>query len=245
MFLFEGLLFEGLLFEGRPIGAIVLDIEGTTTDIAFVKNTLFPYAEQRLERFMADFAPTPEGQTILNQVRAEVDNANLSQADCVAQLLTWARADQKVTPLKAVQGLIWDEGYRTKAYYSHLYEDVAAHLRLWHRRGVPLYIYSSGSIGAQKLLFAHTIAGDLTPCLRGYFDTTTGPKLEAASYEKIAATLGMAAAELLFLSDHPGELAAARQAGWQVGAVQRPGTADFGDDLTVVSDFGQLPLTFS
>lgn len=234
-----------VLFEGRPIAAIVLDIEGTTTDIAFVKNTLFPYAEERLERFMADFAPTSAGQEILDQVRSEVGNPTLSQDQCVAQLLAWARADQKVTPLKAVQGLIWEEGYRTKAYYSHLYEDAAAHIRSWHRRGVPLYIYSSGSIGAQQLLFAHTIVGDITPCLRGYFDTTTGPKVEATSYEKIAASLGIAAAELLFLSDHSGELAAARQAGWQVGAVQRPGTADFDDDLTVVSDFGQLPLTFS
>ncbi|TVQ08919.1 MAG: acireductone synthase [Leptolyngbya sp. DLM2.Bin27] len=231
-----------VLFEGRPIGAIALDIEGTTTDIAFVKNTLFPYAEARLEAFMAEFGPTAEGRALLDQVRAEVGNPDLSQAACVAQLLAWAKADQKVTPLKAVQGLIWEEGYRDQAYRSHLYADAAAHIQAWHRQGVPLYIYSSGSIGAQKLLFAHTIAGDLTPCLSGYFDTTTGPKVAAASYTKIAETLGLSAAALLFLSDHPGELAAARQAGWQVCAVQRPGTPDFADDFRVVTDFGQLPL---
>ncbi|WOD39954.1 acireductone synthase [Nodosilinea sp. E11] len=234
-----------LLLEGRPIGAIVLDIEGTTTDIAFVKNTLFPYAEKRLEGFMAEFAPTAEGQAVLDQVRAEVGDPDLSQEACVAQLLAWAKADQKVTPLKAVQGLIWDEGYRDKAYYSHLYDDAAAYIQEWHRREVPLYIYSSGSIAAQKLLFAHTIKGDLTPCFRGYFDTTTGSKLEATSYQNIAETLGIVAAELLFLSDHPGELAAARQAGWQVCAVQRPGTPDFAESLRVVTDFSQLPLTFS
>lgn len=234
-----------LLFEERPLWAIVLDIEGTTTDIAFVKNTLFPYAEQRLEAFMAEVASTAEGQAILAQVRAEVGHADLSVDDCIAQLLAWAKADQKVTPLKAVQGMIWDEGYRTKAYYSHVYDDAAAHIQEWHRRGVPLYIYSSGSIAAQKLLFAHTIVGDLTPCFQGYFDTTTGAKVDATSYEKIAHTLGIAPEELLFLSDYLGELEAAQQAGWQVCAVQRPGTADFPSDLPSINHFGKLPITFS
>lgn len=234
-----------LLLEGRPLGAIVLDIEGTTTDIAFVKNTLFPYAEQRLEAFMTEVAPTAEGQAILAQVRAEVGDADLSVEGCIAQLLVWAKADQKVTPLKAVQGMIWDEGYRTKAYYSHIYDDAAAHIQEWHRRGVLLYIYSSGSIAAQKLLFAHTIVGDLTPCFHGYFDTTTGAKINAASYNKIASTLGIAPEELLFLSDHLGELEAAKQAGWQVCAVQRPGTPDFASDLLSIRYFGELPITFS
>lgn len=234
-----------LLLEERPLGAIVLDIEGTTTDIAFVKNTLFPYATERLEAFVAEIAPTAEGQAILAQVRAEVGDADLSVEDCIAQLLAWARADQKVTPLKAVQGMIWDEGYRTKAYYSHVYDDAAAHIQEWHRRGVPLYIYSSGSIAAQKLLFAHTIVGDLTPCFQGYFDTTTGAKVDATSYEKIADTLGIAAEELLFLSDHLGELEAAQQAGWQVRAVQRPGTSDFPSNLLSIRHFGELPITFS
>lgn len=232
------------LFNQQPLGAIVLDIEGTTTDIAFVKNTLFPYAEERLGAFMAELAPTPEGQAIVNQVRAEVGNADLSVDDCIDQLLAWARADQKVTPLKAVQGMIWEEGYRTKAYYSHVYADAAAHIQEWHRRGVPLHIYSSGSIAAQKLLFTHTTVGDLTPCFSGYFDTTTGPKVEAGSYQKIAESLGMSPTTLLFVSDHPGELAAAQEAGWQVCAVQRPGTPDFESDLPVVRHFGELLVSF-
>ncbi|MGB3309572.1 MAG: acireductone synthase [Nodosilinea sp.] len=233
------------LFDQRPLGAIVLDIEGTTTDIAFVKNTLFPYAEERLAAFMAELAPTAEGQDILAQVRAEVSDADLPVEGCIAQLLDWARADQKVTPLKAVQGMIWNEGYRTKAYYSHVYDDAAAHIQEWHRRGMPIYIYSSGSIAAQKLLFAHTTVGDLTPCFSGYFDTTTGPKVEASSYQNIAETLGMPPQNLLFLSDHPGELAAAQQAGWQTCAVQRPGTSDFAPDLPVVRHFGELPISLS
>jgi enolase-phosphatase E1 len=229
-------------YNGQPLGAIVLDIEGTTTDIAFVKETLFPYAEARLAAFMAELAPTPAGQEILCQVRAEVGDGALGEAACMAQLLSWAQADQKVTPLKAVQGMIWEEGYRTGAYQSHLYADAAEYLQDWHRQGIPLYIYSSGSIAAQKLLFAHTPWGDLTPCLSGYFDTTTGPKVEASSYTAIATTLDLTPGDLLFLSDHPGELAAARQAGWQVCAVQRPGTPDFAADLPVVRHFGELPL---
>ena len=112
----------------------------------------------------------------------------------------------------------------------------------WHRHGVPLYIYSSGSIAAQKLLFSHTTAGDLTPWFQGYFDTTTGPKVETESYRKISTTLEVPAEELLFLSDHPGELAAAQQAGWQVCAVQRPGTPKFPESLMVVEDFNRLPF---
>jgi enolase-phosphatase E1 len=234
-----------LLFDHQPIRAIVCDIEGTTTDIAFVKEVLFPYAEQRLESFMAEIADTPEGQAILEQVRTEVDDPHLTMAEATAQLMAWARADKKVTPLKAVQGMIWDEGYRTGAYTSHMYDDAVANLEKWHRHGVPLYIYSSGSIAAQKLLFSHTTAGDLTPWFQGYFDTTTGPKVETESYRKISTTLEVPAGELLFLSDHSGELAAARQAGWQVCAVQRPGTPKFPENLKVVEDFNQLPLTFS
>lgn len=233
-----------LLFNDQPIRAIVCDIEGTTTDIAFVKEVLFPYAEQRLADFMKEIAPSPEGEVILSQVRDVVGSPTLSLEEAIDQLLTWARADQKVTPLKALQGMIWEEGYRSGAYTSHLYEDAVACLRDWQQRGVALYIYSSGSIAAQKLLFAYTTAGDLTPWFRGYFDTTTGPKIEAASYETIAASLGISAAELLFLSDHPGELAAAQQAGWQACGVQRPGTADFVPGLPVVQRFDQLPLSW-
>lgn len=234
-----------LLYNHQPVGAIVTDIEGTTTDIAFVKNVLFPYAIARLEGFMQAIAPTPEGQAILTQVRTEVGQPTLTLEEAIAQLLAWAEADQKVTSLKAVQGLIWHEGYRTQAYTSHIYADAATCLRQWQRQGVPLYVYSSGSIAAQKLLFAHTTAGDLTPCFRGYFDTTTGAKVDPASYGKIAAALGLPAGELLFLSDHAGELAAAQQAGWSVCAVQRPGTPDFLAGPPVVQNFEQLPLTLA
>ncbi|MGF1571402.1 MAG: acireductone synthase [Nodosilinea sp.] len=232
-----------LLYDHRPLGAIVTDIEGTTTDIAFVKTVLFPYAEARLELCLRTIAPTTEGQSILAQVRAEVGRPTLSLDDSIAQLLTWARADQKVTPLKTLQGLIWEEGYRSGAYTSPIYADAATHLQAWHRQGVPLYVYSSGSVAAQKLLFAHTTVGDLTPCFQGYFDTTIGAKVTPDSYEKIATALALPPAEILFLSDHPGELAAAQQVGWQECAVQRPGTADFPAGQRVVQTFDQLPIT--
>jgi enolase-phosphatase E1 len=231
-----------LLFDRHPIHAIVCDIEGTTSDIAFVKTVLFPYAEARIEPMMRQVAETPVGQAILAQVRTTVEQPNLGLDDAIAQLLAWAKADQKVTPLKTLQGLIWEEGYRTGAYTSHVYDDAVEALQRWHHQGIPLYIYSSGSIAAQKLLFAHTTAGDLTPCFQGYFDTTTGPKVEASSYDAIARTLEQPPATLLFLSDHPGELDAAEQAGWQVCAVQRPGTAAFAPERRVVQSFDQLPL---
>lgn len=231
-----------LLFDRQPIQAIVCDIEGTTSDIAFVKTVLFPYAEARIEAVMGQLADTPEGQEILAQVRAEVGEPHLGLDDAIAQLLSWAKADQKVTPLKTLQGIIWEEGYRTGAYTSHIYEDAADYLTRWHQQGVPVYIYSSGSIAAQKLLFAHTTAGDLTPGLQGYFDTTTGPKLDPDAYRTIAETLAIPPRELLFLSDHPGELDAAEQAGWQVCAIQRPGTPDFAPERRVVERFDQLPL---
>lgn len=231
-----------LLFDRHPIQAIVCDIEGTTSDIAFVKTVLFPYAESRIEPVMRQVADTPAGQAILAQVRATVGHPNLGLDEAIAQLVDWAKADQKVTPLKTLQGLIWEEGYRTGAYTSHVYGDAVESLQRWHHQGIPLYIYSSGSIAAQKLLFAHTTAGDLTPCFQGYFDTTTGPKVEASSYDAIASSLGLPPAELLFLSDHPGELDAAEQAGWQVCAIQRPGTAPFAPGRRVVQSFDQLPL---
>ena len=231
-----------LLFDRHPIQAIVCDIEGTTSDIAFVKNVLFPYATARIAAVMGQIAETKAGQDILAQVRDEVGEPDLGLDDAIAQLLSWAKADQKVTPLKTLQGIIWEEGYRTGAYTSHIYDDAADYLSRWHQQSIPIYIYSSGSIAAQKLLFAHTTAGDLTPCLQGYFDTTTGPKLDPDSYRIIARTLAIPPQALLFLSDHPGELDAAAQAGWQVCAIQRPGTPGFAPERRVVKQFDQLPL---
>lgn len=136
-------------------------------------------------------------------------------------LLQWMDADRKVTPLKTLQGMVWKTGYESGELQSHVYEDAVSALRKWHADGLKLYIYSSGSIAAQKLLFSHTAYGDLSSLFGGYFDTTTGPKLESRSYEKIAEALHLPAASVVFLSDHTGETQAAAAAGMQTVVLKR------------------------
>ena len=205
--------------------AILTDIEGTTSSIAFVAETLFPYARERLPAFVA--AHPRDAAPILAEVSA------MEPGDPVATLTRWIDEDRKATPLKTLQGMIWADGYRERAFTGHVYPDAVAALRRWHEAGIALYVFSSGSVAAQKLLFGHSDAGDLTPLFSGYFDTTTGPKREAASYQAIADAIGLAADEILFLSDTPQEIAAAREAGLSALLIDRDGgsgdIATFGD----------------
>jgi enolase-phosphatase E1 len=194
----------------RP-AAILTDIEGTTTPIAFVRDVLFPYARARLPDFLQVHAAEPEVAAAV----AETDHLAEGR-DALSVLLDWLDADAKVTPLKTLQGLIWDEGYRRGDLKGVIYPDVPPVLRRWHSAGVRLYVYSSGSEAAQKLLFGHSEAGDLTGLFSGFFDTRVGPKREAASYAGIAKALGLPAAEMMFLSDIAEELDAAFAAGMTV-----------------------------
>jgi enolase-phosphatase E1 len=139
----------------------------------------------------------------------------------IAVLLRWMDDDRKCTPLKALQGLVWQQGFDTGALRAPIYEDALRALSHWRKQGLKLYIYSSGSVKAQRLLFAHTEQGDLTPLFSGYFDTTTGSKLQAESFRNIARSIGLPAKTILFLSDHPGEIDAARAAGMQAAWVVR------------------------
>lgn len=200
-----------------PIRAILTDIEGTTTSIAFVKDRLFPFAEAALEQYLSAHAAEPEVAAILDEVRALAPGQASAEA-----LRGWMRADAKVTPLKALQGLMWEQGYRDGRLKGHLWPDVAACLRAWHAAGLTLAIYSSGSVPAQKLLFGHSEAGDLTPLFAAYFDTRVGGKREAASYAGISEALGIAPAEILFLSDVVEELDAARASGLLTCQLVRP-----------------------
>lgn len=203
------------------IDAIVTDIEGTTGSIAFVKDVLFPYAEARIASFIAAH---PEAvASILADVRTLQNDPTLSSTAATDQLLAWSREDRKIGPLKTLQGMIWAEGYRSGELKGHVYPDAVEALRAWKAQGLPLYVYSSGSVQAQKLLFGHTEYGDLTPLFSGHFDTAIGGKLEAKSYAAIAAAIGKQPTRLLFLSDHPGEIAAARAAGWRALQVDRDG----------------------
>jgi enolase-phosphatase E1 len=164
---------------------------------------------------VVDHREDPDVASLIEDVRHEVGDPQLSLADSIAQLRHWIAADKKVTPLKALQGLMWEEGYQRGDFTGHLYEDAARNLRAWHARGLKLYVYSSGSVHAQKLLFGYSDFGDLTPLFSGYFDTQVGHKRETVSYQRIVAEIGLPAAEILFLSDIAEELDAAQRAGLQ------------------------------
>lgn len=183
---------------------VLTDIEGTTTAIAFVHRTLFPYAAAALDGFLAAHAEAPEVAALLAEVPG---------ADKAATLRDWMARDVKATPLKALQGLIWREGYASGALRGHLWPDVAPALRAWHASGLRLAVYSSGSEEAQRLLFRHAEAGNLEGLFDGFHDTRVGAKREAASYAAIARSWGAEPAGILFLSDVAEELDAARDAG--------------------------------
>jgi enolase-phosphatase E1 len=202
--------------------AILTDIEGTTSSIAFVKDVLFPYSRERLPAFVAAHAAEPEVRRWLRETAREAGVPEADRDAIVAALLRWLAEDRKATPLKAVQGMIWREGYETGAYRAHMYPEVAAKLREWKARGLRLYVYSSGSVAAQKLFFAHSEAGDLTSLFDGYFDTEIGGKREADSYKRIVSTMGVPAGQVLFLSDIAAELDAARASGLRTTQVCRP-----------------------
>ncbi|WP_010163840.1 acireductone synthase [Sphingomonas sp. PAMC 26617] len=201
--------------------AIVTDVEGTTWSIAFVHEVLFPYARARLARFVAANAMRLDDELAL--VRAASGQPDLDLAGAIDQLLEWHDADRKVAPLKAIQGMIWAEGYADGTLIGHVYPDAIAGLARWHAHGIALYVYSSGSVAAQKLLFAHTAAGDLTPLFAGHFDTAVGAKRDSASYREIARRIALEPDDILFLSDSIEELAAAREAGLHVMLLARDG----------------------
>ena len=195
------------------IGAVVTDIEGTTSSIAFVREVLFPYARRALPGFLQEHHSQPDVAQWLRRV-AEETGLPADDLDGITEtLLAWIDADRKHTALKALQGMIWVDGYQKATYAAPVYGDAADALRAWHARGIPLYVYSSGSVPAQKLFFGFTEHGDLRPLFSGYFDTETGGKREAASYHRIVAALDVPAHEVVFLSDVVEELDAAREAG--------------------------------
>ncbi|MBW8811378.1 MAG: acireductone synthase [Lysobacter sp.] len=199
-----------------PIRAILTDIEGTTSSISFVKDVLFPYARRALPGFVAARGREPAVRKWLDTVALE--NGGACQDSVIVEVLQgWIDEDRKHTALKALQGMIWADGYKSADFTSHMYPDAAPALRQWKDAGLRLYVYSSGSVPAQRLLFGHSDAGDLTELFSGWFDTEVGGKREAASYARIVEAIGLPADEIVFLSDVVEELDAARDAG--VGTV--------------------------
>jgi enolase-phosphatase E1 len=224
----------------QPVEAVVLDIEGTTTSVAFATDVLYPYARARLPNFVRQHRDEPEVAAILDEAR-EAGGVFNDEA-VVVRMCHWMERDQKVTPLKELQGLIWEDGYRGGELVTHLYPDVAPAMRAWHARGLRLYIYSSGSTHAQQLIYGHTVAGDLTPLLSGYFDTRVGHKREVGAYRHIAEAIGVPPRRILFLSDVREELDAAREAGWQTVWLVREGAPGLAAAHRRVTRFDQIPL---
>jgi enolase-phosphatase E1 len=203
---------------------VVVDIEGTTSASAFVFDVLFPYAAERFPAWLVEHAGEADTDRIVAEVAREASLSDPSIDDVVAVLRAWVAEDRKATPLKELQGLIWEEGFSQGDLISDFFPDALVALRAWHEAGLPISVYSSGSALAQRNWYAHSPAGDLTAWMSGYYDTANaGPKREAESYRAIADAIGAGPSALLFCSDVVAELDAASAAGWQVVRVRRDG----------------------
>ncbi|MGV9253891.1 acireductone synthase [Streptomyces sp. NPDC003697] len=204
--------------------AVVLDIEGTTSATTFVTEVLYPYSRRRFGALLNERSHEADVRRAIDQARRLLGEPEADMARIEDALDVWLAEDRKVTPLKTLQGIAWAEGFARGELVSHLYDDVAPALRLWHGEGVRLHVYSSGSVAAQRAWFTHSTSGDLSPLIDGLFDTENiGPKRSPESYRAIGEALTTPPSRILFLSDRPAELDAARAADWLTAGVRRPG----------------------
>ncbi len=205
------------------IKAVLTDIEGTTSAVSFVFEVLFPFAAKHLPDFVLQHASEPAVAAQLQAVRVDSNEPDASVERVVEILLQWIAEDRKATPLKALQGRVWEQGYKAGQLKGHVYPDAVEALKRWHQEGYALYVYSSGSIQAQQLIFGCSEAGDLSGLFSGYFDTTSGAKRDPQSYKNITAAIGLPAEQILFLSDIVEELDAAQAAGMPTCGLVRNG----------------------
>ncbi len=253
----------------RSIQHLVLDIEGTTCPVSFVSEVLFPYAREQLLPYLQQHQEEESIRTLLAEVQAAWLSDKTPEAICLAKRLPsqlkhgqsnnqaelspeeacvylhWLiQQDRKLTALKDLQGLIWEEGYQKNQLIAPLFPDVPPALHRWHQKGIGLAVYSSGSIQAQKLLYSHTNAGDLSHLFTQWFDTRTGAKDQPESYAKIASHLHAKPQDILFVSDAPNELAAARTAQMMTTFSCRPGNPhqEAGSDHPTINTFATLDL---
>jgi enolase-phosphatase E1 len=242
-------------FDRGAVDAVVLDIEGTTTPIAFVTETLFPYARRHLRAHLAEHHDIPELREAIDYLHREwdddvargetppawVDDSDDALGDYVEWLMD---RDRKSTGLKLLQGQIWERGYLSGELRSEIYRDVVPALLRWRALRIPLAIFSSGSAHAQQLLFAHTPHGDLTPHFTRFFDTTVGAKSSADSYRRIAQALRCAIARMLFVSDAPTEIDAAVAAGSLALLCARDGSVapTRGTNVDIIRGFDEIAI---
>ena len=239
------------------VRAIVLDIEGTTTPIAFVHEVLFSYARTHAREYLAKHFNSEDVRADIRLLREEyaddiakgkepppiAEASSPGEIESVASYVNWLiDQDRKSIGLKSLQGKIWHEGYSDGSLRAQVFPDVAPALARWRVAGLNVSIFSSGSVLAQQLLFAHTESGDLTPFINNYFDTSVGKKGDAESYRRIAETLGLPASEILFVSDVVAELAAAREAEMKVVLSVRPGNQPqpSADQYATIQSFDEL-----
>jgi enolase-phosphatase E1 len=219
---------------------IVTDIEGTTTEVSFVYDILFPYFRTHMDQWTT--VDSDQMNQVLEQTRLlvlEEQSIDLSTNEALFdQLRQWSLEDRKVTPLKTFQGMVWEQGFKSGAIKGHMYPDVKPALERWTAMGMKLAIFSSGSIAAQKQLFGFSTEGDLTPYFSAYFDTTTGMKRDEQTYHLIVQQLHASANSVLFLSDIPQELEAANAAGMRTLQLVRPGTQ--ANWSSCISDFSEI-----
>jgi 2,3-diketo-5-methylthio-1-phosphopentane phosphatase/methylthioribulose-1-phosphate dehydratase len=230
-----------LAYIGLVIRAILLDIEGTTSSLAFVREVLFPHAREHLAVFVQQSSGNPELEALLAEVQRLAQEEGASQEAPLATLQRWMAEDRKLTPLKALQGWLWEDAFRREAFVAHVYPEVSAVLAEWRERGLPSYIFSSGSVRAQQAFFRHSAEGDLTPLIAGWFDTSSGGKQDPAAYARIASALRLDPAAVLFVSDSQAELDAARAAGLATLGMLRDGLRLGGHPATTRLD--ELPLS--
>ncbi len=241
----------------EPVRTILLDIEGTTTPLAFVHYTLFRYVRSHIREFLEErrtFADVRADLTKLQQEHLTDVTAALNppvpKGDSPQSQLEWAIAyvewlmdhDRKCTALKSLQGKIWQEGYRSGKLLAPVFSDVPDAFRRWREQQRNIAIFSSGSVLAQQLFFSYTTAGALTAYISAHFDTTIGTKISVDSYHRIARTLELPAYEIAFISDATAELDAARTAGLQVLLCERIGNSpQRWNTYTRISDFKDVP----
>jgi enolase-phosphatase E1 len=207
----------------------------------------FSYSAKHFAGWLAKHGDEPDTVAAVAQIRRLTGESATDTDRIVEVLQEWLAEDRKETPLKTLQGFIWQDGFASGELTAHFYDDVIPCLRAWHAAGLALYVFSSGSVTAQRSWFGHSPEGDLQPFLSGYFDTANaGPKQIADSYRAIARAIGTDSRNIVFLSDAVGELDAARAAGWRTVGVRRPGEpryrAGVGDHLEVAS-FAALDLS--
>lgn len=229
------------------IKAVLTDIEGTTSSISFVHDILFPYAYNKMADFLLKNWDNPVVKKLVLEVAKLENLTDYNHRQITAILRDWIKSDRKVIPLKDLQGIIWEEGYKNEDYCSHVYQDAYETLSLWHSKNIPIYIYSSGSVYAQKLFFGYSEYGDLLNLFSGFFDTNIGNKKESQSYQNIANSLSLNPKEIIFLSDVEAEVNAALSVGMSTVWVIRDENL-FNDKKNldsahqIINNFGQIIL---